>query len=90
MGMSAVKFKIMPEGLDVELDSLKVKVNEKLKEVGANPSDDEEVPIAFGLKAVVFSFAFPEEKDIEEAEAAIAEIEGVSSVEMVDYRRALG
>ena len=90
MGMSAVQFKVMPEGLDVDLEVLKKKVEEKLKEMGGNPSDIEEVPIAFGLKALVFSFAYPEEKEIEEAETEVGNVEGISSVEMIDYRRALG
>lgn len=90
MGMSAVQFKIMPEGLDIDLELLKTKVEEKIKVLGGNPSGNEEVPIAFGLKALVFSFAYPEEKEIEEAETEIGNVEGISSVEMIDYRRALG
>jgi len=54
------------------------------------PSNVEEHPIAFGLKAVVFSFAYPEEKDIDQVNNAINEMENVSSSEMIDYRRALG
>jgi translation elongation factor aEF-1 beta len=90
MGMSAVQFKLMPEGLDINLEDLTLRVNKNIKELGGNPSSSEEVPIAFGLKAVVFSFAFPEEKEIEEVEKVLSELEGVSSVELIDYRRALG
>jgi len=90
MGMSAVQFKVMPKGLDVNLDELKLKINKNIEDLGGNPSSNEEVPIAFGLKAVVFSFAFPEEKEIEEVEKRLNELEGVSSIEMIDYRRALG
>lgn len=88
--MSAVQFKIMPEGLDVDLNVLRKSIEEKIKTLEGTPSGVEEVPIAFGLKALVFSFAFPEENEIETLESAINEVEGVSSVEMIDYRRALG
>lgn len=90
MGTSAVQFKIMPQGLDVDLEVLKVKIEKSIKLLGGNPAGVEEVPIAFGLNALIFSFAYPEEKEIEELEASIKDIEGVSSVEMIDYRRALG
>lgn len=90
MGTSAVQFKVMPLGLDVDLDKLKPLVEEKIRLLGGNPSDVEERPIAFGLKSLIFSFAFPEEKEVEELESEINSLEGVSSVEMIDYRRALG
>ena len=90
MGKSAVKFKIMPEGLDVELEKVKRAVKKVIKEMGGIFGESEEKPIAFGLKALEVSLAYPEEKEIEELEAALQKIEGVSSVEMTDYRRALG
>lgn len=50
----------------------------------------EEQPIAFGLKALVVTFALSENEEVDNVENAINEIEDVSSVEMIDYRRAIG
>lgn len=88
--MSAVQYKIMPESPDIDLDKVKNEAESKITELGGMPSSSEEQPIAFGLKALVLSFAFPEEKEIDEVGNAINELEGVSSTEMIDYRRALG
>jgi len=88
--MSAVRYKIMPTSPDADLEKIKTEVNKKIEEMGGNPSTVDEEPIAFGLKALIFSFAFPEEKEIDEVGNAISEIEEVSSVDMIDYRRALG
>ncbi len=90
MGTAAVQYKIMPESPNTDLEAIKTAVNSKIEELGGAPAGAEEKEIAFGLKSVTFSLAYPEEKEIEELGNAIEEIEGVSSVEMVDYRRALG
>lgn len=90
MGMSAVRFKIMPESLDVELDGLHKSAKEIIEKMGGVYSSGEEEPIAFGLKALIISLAYPEEKEIDELEGELAKISGVSSVEMIDYRRAIG
>ncbi len=88
--MSAIKYKIMPQSPDIDLEKLKTEAEKKITELGGIPSSSEEQPIAFGLKALILSFAFPEEKEIDNVGNAIQEVEGVSSVEMIDYRRALG
>ena len=90
MGISAVKYKILPESLEVDLDELKEKCKSVISENNGNVSDIEEDPIAFGLKALIISFAFPEEREIDEIGNKLSEVEGVSSVEMIDYRRAVG
>ena len=90
MGMAGVQFKVMPSSPDVDLESLKTSINAKIEEMEGIPSSVEEHPIAFGLKALVFSFAYPEEKDVDQVNNAVNEVADVSSSEMVDYRRALG
>jgi elongation factor 1-beta len=90
MGMSAVQFKIMPENPDIDLKEVGEKVKKVLEEMGGVFNEVKEEPIAFGLKALVFSFAYPEEKEIDEIGNKFNELEGVSSAEMTDYRRALG
>ena len=88
--MSAVQYKIMPESPDTNLEEIKKTAEEKIKEMGGMPGESQEQPIAFGLKALILSFAFPEEKEIDEVENEIQKIQGISSVKMIDYRRAIG
>ena len=90
MGMSAIQYKIMPEGLDTDLKAIEEKIKTILEEMGGIFSGVKEQPIAFGLKALIVSFGYPEEKEIDEIGNKFSEIEGVSSTEMTDYRRALG
>ena len=90
VGKSAVKFKLMPKSLDVSLEELKKLVKKKIEEMDGIFGETEELPIAFGFKALIVSLAYPEEKEIDELGNELEKIEEVSSVEMIDYRRALG
>jgi elongation factor 1-beta len=90
MGMSAVQFKLMPEGVDIDLKEIAKNAEIKIKSLGGIFSGSEEQPIAFGLKALIVSFAFPESKEVDEVGNTLEKISGVSSVEMIDYRRAIG
>lgn len=90
MSTAAVQFKIMPESPDTDLEKVKNDCKSKIEEMGGTFSNSEEQPIAFGLKAVILSLAYPEAKEIDELQNLLAEIEGVSSAEMIDYRRAIG
>ncbi len=90
MGLSAIQYKIMPESLEIDLKIIEEKIKSILEEMGGIFSGVEEEPIAFGLKALIVSFGYPEEKEIDEIGNKFNEIEGVSSTEMIDYRRALG
>ncbi|MEI6058270.1 MAG: elongation factor 1-beta [archaeon] len=90
MGNSAVKFKIMPESLDTDLESVKEKVKTTIKEMDGVFDSFEEQPIAFGLKALIVTLAYPESKEVDELGNAFNDVEGISSCEMIDYRRAIG
>ena len=90
MGNSAVQFKIMPTSPDVDFESLKGSIKEKIEADGGVIGEFSEEPIAFGLKALIVAFAYPEEKEIDELGNQFNELEGISSSEMIDYRRAIG
>lgn len=91
MSTAGVRFKIMPEGLDINLDEVKSLVKETIESFENGVfSESEEEPIAFGLKALVITCAIPESLEVDEVENKLATIEGISSVEMIDYRRAVG
>lgn len=90
MGMSAVQFKILPTDLDVDLSVLTEECKKVITGMGGIISNVEENEIAFGLKALIISFAYPEEKEIDEVGNFLSEVDGVSSASMIDYRRAFG
>jgi elongation factor 1-beta len=90
MAVAAIKIKLMPEGLDINLEEIKKKAEEKIIGLkGMNVSFTEE-NIAFGLKAVIAMLAWPEEQDTGILESELAGIDGISSAQIIDYRRAFG
>ena len=90
MAVVAVKIKALPESPDLNMDELKQKISESLMSAGAIKIESiEEEGLAFGLKAIIVFFAWPEEKDTSIAETAV-QVPGISSLEVIDYRRAFG
>ena len=91
MSTAGVQMKIMPEGLDIDLAVLKEKAKEAVESFDSGIfNDSKEEPIAFGLKALIITFAIAESEETDSVEEKLREIEGVSSVELIDYRRAVG
>ena len=77
MGKVAVTVKIMPEGVDVDLEKVKEEVRKRIE-----VKDLKEVPIAFGLKAVEVLVLTDDEKGSEWIVERLSDIEGVSRVEI--------
>lgn len=90
MSVVAVIIKLMPSSPEADLNKIKEKTKESLEKEGAQNIMFEEQPIAFGLKAIMVKFAWPEEKDTDLIENILSKIEEVSSVTIEDYRRAFG
>lgn len=90
MGIAAVKIKVMPTSPEVNLEELQAKIAKLLESEDVKGAKFETQPIAFGLKALVMMFGWPEEKELEDLEAKIGKIENVNSVELLDIRRAIG
>mgnify|MGYP005839390543 CR=1 FL=1 len=79
--------KIYPESTEINLDELKTQIEKKLPK-GSNIHSSEQIPIAFGLKALRLNILVPEaEGGTDYIEQAISEIEGVSNIEMEMVRR---
>lgn len=79
--------KVMPESLDVELETLKTDVQANMPE-GAELHKIEEEPIAFGLIALNVMFIIQDaEGGTEPTEEAIGKLPNVASVEVTDTRR---
>lgn len=91
MATAGIQFKIMPKSVETNLEKLKLDIKtvvESFKSGVFNEAKEE--PIAFGLKALIVTIALSEDEESDEVENAIKEIESVSSVELIDYRRVIG
>ena len=90
MGVAAVKIKLMPASPETNLEEVQSKA-EKIffSEEVKNPGFEIQ-PVAFGLKALIVLFGWPEEKPLEKLEESLKKIENVNSVEVIDIRRAIG
>ncbi len=87
-GTNAVTVQVMPESPDTDLEEVEKGIRGKLTK--AANIQFEERDIAFGLKALVLTLAWPESEDTDEIENSISEIEGVGSAKIEDIRRAFG
>jgi elongation factor 1-beta len=92
MAKAIVSFRVMPESPDVDLKALEELCLIKIKEFAGETETKLEIePIAFGLKALNFKFVMDENLgSTEPLENSISEIEDVSSMEILDVRRAIG
>ncbi len=75
--------RIMPEGLEVDLDKLKEKVSEILKDISLGPIAFKKTPIAFGLNSLDLRLLTTEE-DGSKIEDLLSNVEGVQSVSILD------
>ena len=87
MGTAAVKMKFMPSSPAVDLEDTKKNIIKILENENVKNPGFEEEPIAFGLKAIVATFGWPEEKELETLEKKFSEIENVNSVQLIDKKR---
>ena len=90
MVFSILKLKIMPTAPGIDLKAVESEVRKRLEKFGAKIHSTEQEPIAFGLVALIATVAWPEEKSADDAVEDLMHIEDVSSIEIIDYRRAFG
>lgn len=84
MGEVGLQYRVLPEGLEVDLDKLEKDIKAKLP-AGAVLKAAEKRPVAFGLKALHVLIVLDDKKGgAEQVESAIAEVPGVQSVEIVE------
>ncbi len=81
--------RVLPEGLEVDLDTLAKKINDALPE-NYLLAEARKEPIAFGLEALLLLVVMPEETEggTYELEQRISAVEGVSEVEILRVTRA--
>jgi elongation factor 1-beta len=90
MGIAALKIRIMPESVETDLQAIKKEAEKRISNLNAKLHSSEVQEIAFGLKALILTIAWPEEKEQSEVEEALRSIEEVQSAEVIDFRRAIG
>ena len=88
MGAILVVYKVFPEDIVEDFEPLKKKVKAILPQSSSIEGWGKE-EVAFGLKALLVQVRFPEDKSgvVEEFEAALAKIPGVSQAEAFNIRR---
>ena len=86
MSYVAAILKVMPESPEVDLDALKQTITETIDENVLERIEDE--PIGFGLVALNVTIVVDDgEGGTEPIEEALANIDDIQSVEVVDVRR---
>ncbi len=91
MAKVLITLKIMPDGVATDLKTIEDQAKKKITQFKGEVIKVEIEPIAFGLKAVKLTFIMDESLgSTDTLEAAIAEISGVQSVDVIDVRRAIG
>ena len=84
MGEVALQYRVLPDGLEVDLDALSQSLVKALPE-GAVIKASEKKPVAFGLNALHILVVMDDKKGGADAvEAALSEVDGVQSVEMIE------
>jgi elongation factor 1-beta len=85
VGSVIVTFKIMPEGVETDLDSVEKDIKKEI-----NPQRMERIPIAFGLNAVqIIKLVDEKEGEMDRITDKIKSIKGVREVEVVGLTRSL-
>lgn len=85
MGEVAVTVQVMPDGKEVDLDSLREEIESLI-----DPRSIEEEPVAFGLEAIKVLKVIPEDEGgSDKLEEDLKELDGVKDVRVVDQRKLL-
>ncbi len=87
MGEVAAKLRIMPSGMDVDLNKLKESLTKAIPK-GAKLHGFSEQPVAFGLKALIVVVKVGDvEGGTEKVEEAFSKVKGVESVNVDELGR---
>ena len=91
MGTVIITYKIMPDSVDVNLDDIEKESRGIINKFGGKVMGVEKEPIAFGLVALKITLSLDEKNsNLDPLEDQLRNIEGVSSAEVSDIRRAVG
>jgi elongation factor 1-beta len=87
MGEVFLKYRIMPDGPETDLEALQTSIKGALPAF-ATMQNCESVPFAFGMKALVTGIVVEDEEgNSDKMEEVLSGIEGVQGVEMLEMGR---
>jgi translation elongation factor aEF-1 beta len=87
VGINGAKFKIMPDSPQADLEKIEKDAKKIVEDFGGINREYAIEPIAFGLKAVIAFFSYPDDKNTEGLADEFQKIENVSSAELIDMRK---
>ena len=86
-GINAAKYKLMPTSPDADLVTMEEEAKKIVEEFGGINREYSIEPIAFGLKALIVFFSYPDDLETEPLEGKFTEIENVASAQLIDMRK---
>ncbi|MCR4327365.1 MAG: elongation factor 1-beta [Nanoarchaeota archaeon] len=86
-GINGAKYKLMPTSPEVDMEKLEVEAKKIVESFGGTNKEYSIEPIAFGLKALVVFFFYPDDKNTEGLEKEFEKIEEVASAQLMDMRK---
>ena len=86
-GINGAKFKVMPTGPDVDLKKIEEEAKKIVQNFGGTNKEYSIEPIAFGLKALIVFFFYPDDKNTEKLTEEFEKIENVVSAQLIDMRK---
>lgn len=86
-GINGAKYKLMPNSPDADLDKISEAAKKIVEEFGGTNKEYSIEPVAFGLKAVIVFFFYPDDKETEGLEDKFSQIENVQSAQLIDMRK---
>ena len=86
-GINGAKYKLMPTSPEVDLKLIEDEAKKMVEDFGGKNKEYSIEPIAFGLKAIIVFFSYPDDKNAEELEEQFSKIENVASVQLIDMRK---
>ena len=88
MGEVITEFRVVPNDVNIDIEELKEKLKEKLSIYKITNLRDE--PFVFGLRAIYITLLLEEREGLtDELTEKMKEVEGVESVEITRFSRAL-
>ncbi len=91
MGTVGIKIKMMPTSPEIDLEEIKENSKKVIENKQGKNVTFEEEDVAFGLKAVIATFALDEDSgDVEGVNGDLGKVENVNSSQIIDMRRAFG
>lgn len=86
-GINGAKYKLMPTGPNADLTKIEQAAKKIVEDFGGKNKPYSVEPIAFGLKAIIVFFFYPDDKDTEHLEEEFTKIPEVQSAQLIDMRK---